>query len=290
MISIIICSRGSEISELLIDNIRKTIGVKYDLIVIDNSLNKYSIFEAYNEGIALSNTPFLVFIHDDILFHTENWGKTVLSCFRDNPKLGLIGVAGTTVKSEIPSGWWNCPDSRKVINIVQHFDDKKIKHEYYGFKNGPTQEVVIIDGVFMAMRKVSQIQFSPKMSGFHNYDINISMEFKKHGFLNYVTNEILIEHFSLGNINSNWIESTYKIHNLYNGFLPINNGVSRETKNLEVDNAVNFILECLKFNRRKIAFIIWVKLFSLKPNLKFHYNFLKKIVKTGNHFNILKAD
>ena len=51
MLSLIICSRHSDISDKLKDNIQKTIIAEYELIVIDNSKNKYSIFSAYNEGV-----------------------------------------------------------------------------------------------------------------------------------------------------------------------------------------------------------------------------------------------
>ena len=67
MISIIICSRDKSISEELSTNISETINHDYELIVIDNSKNKYSIFEAYNSGIKKSKGLYWCFIHDDIL-------------------------------------------------------------------------------------------------------------------------------------------------------------------------------------------------------------------------------
>ncbi|MDR1610676.1 MAG: hypothetical protein LBS08_04115, partial [Candidatus Symbiothrix sp.] len=42
MISIIICSKNKDISEQLKSNIEATIGVRYELIVIDNSKQDYS--------------------------------------------------------------------------------------------------------------------------------------------------------------------------------------------------------------------------------------------------------
>ncbi len=43
MISIIICSRGEKISTLLEQNIQNTIGTQFEIILIDNSENKYFI-------------------------------------------------------------------------------------------------------------------------------------------------------------------------------------------------------------------------------------------------------
>jgi hypothetical protein len=51
MISLVICSRTSQLNESLRQNIDETIGVEYELVLIDNSKNELSIFEAYNKGI-----------------------------------------------------------------------------------------------------------------------------------------------------------------------------------------------------------------------------------------------
>ena len=46
MISCIICSRKSDISAELKQNIQDTIGTDYELVIIDNSHSQYSIFSA----------------------------------------------------------------------------------------------------------------------------------------------------------------------------------------------------------------------------------------------------
>lgn len=74
MLSLIICSRTPQISEELEKNIAETIGCEYELVVIDNSKNKYSIFRAYNEGVRLAKGDNLCFMHDDILYKTADWG------------------------------------------------------------------------------------------------------------------------------------------------------------------------------------------------------------------------
>ena len=77
MLSLIICSRTPRISEELEKNIAETIGCEYELVVIDNSKNKYSIFSAYNEGVRRSKGDVLCFMHDDILYKTNGWGTKV---------------------------------------------------------------------------------------------------------------------------------------------------------------------------------------------------------------------
>ena len=70
MISIIICSMNPDISAELRQNIADTIGCEYELVVIDNSRNQLSIFQAYNRGVQRSKGDILCFMHDDLLMHT----------------------------------------------------------------------------------------------------------------------------------------------------------------------------------------------------------------------------
>ena len=85
MISIIICSRAASISDELIQNIDQTIGLPYELVIIDNSDNLYSIFNAYNEGVKRSKYELLCFMHDDIIFKKEsNWGKKIVKHFNNS--------------------------------------------------------------------------------------------------------------------------------------------------------------------------------------------------------------
>lgn len=278
MLSVIICSRKEKISEDLFENIKITIGYDYELIVIDNIENKYSIFEAFNLGIEKSKGEYLCFIHDDILFHTIGWGKIIFRIFNENQQIGLIGIAGTKIKTKMPSTWWDCPLDQAAVYTIQHYKHKEKVKKDFGFDKGTNTEVVVIDGVFMAMRKDNRICFNTEMRGFHNYDLNISFEYIKYNYKIVVTNEILIEHFSTGTINEEWISSTYKIHNLYKNILPLNSNKKNIDKNIEISNAKKFIRECLKYKKNKIAFTIWKELFYLEPISFFHLKFWRTIL------------
>ncbi|HEY9220460.1 MAG TPA: glycosyltransferase [Lutibacter sp.] len=278
-ISVIICSRTKNITPVLTENIKDTIGCDYELIVIDNSENHYSIFEAYNLGIEKSKGEYLCFIHDDILFHTIGWGDIVNRIFNDDEQIGLIGVAGAKSKTKMPSAWWNCEEKQKVINIIQHIPNKVKENWNMGIKNNLLEEVVAIDGVFMVARKDDKVHFNENLTGFHNYDLNISFEYIKNGYKILVTNEILLEHFSLGTINEAWINSTFKIHSIYKKLLPLLSPQSKINKKLEVSNAIKFINQCLKFNKYKVAFTVWFQLLILKPISKYHIYFWKRILK-----------
>lgn len=280
MISIIICSRTPEISNEFYQNIDKTIGCDYELLVIDNSRNTYSIFEAYNLGTEKSVGSFLCFIHDDILFHTSNWGCIVKSIFHSDKNIGLIGVAGAKVKTKMPSAWWDCKKKEQVFTIIQHHNNKERELQNWGFDTGDTVEVAVIDGVFMAMRKDSRVTFNTKLKGFHAYDLNLSFEMLKFGYSIIVTNKIILEHFSSGVINESWIKDSYNIHRLYKHLLPLSVSGTSISKNDELNNANGFVIKCLQFNLKKIAMLTWFQLFLHHPLSKSHFRFWKTIIKT----------
>jgi glycosyltransferase involved in cell wall biosynthesis len=290
MISIIICSRTQNISENLSENIKNTVGCDYELIVIDNSQNQYSIFEAYNLGIDKSKGEYLCMIHDDIIIHTIGWGNSINSIFEENDQVGLIGIAGSQIKTKMPSGWCNCPDEFKKINIIQHLENKEIEKWDYGFKNGVLFEVVAIDGVFMAMRKVKNILFNIKIKGFHNYDLNISFEYKIRGYKVLATNSILIEHLSNGTMNQSWYETTLQLHEIYSNHLPMNTTEiinSKQLDLLEFENGTWFLNQLLSFGYIKPTLKLWMKLLLIKPNSEFHIKFLKRIILKIRKKNII---
>jgi len=279
ILSLIICSRNKTLSDDFFKNIDSTIGCEYELVVIDNSKNQYSIFEAYNYGIKKSTGDFYCFMHDDIFIHTTNWGVILESIFKYNPELGLLGIAGAKVKSKIPSAWWDCNSANKMLNIIQHFPDKRVKRLNYGFNESNLQDAVVVDGVFMVLRKIENLKFSESLKGYHNYDLNISFEVIKRNFKIKVTNDILIEHFSLGNLNSEWVNSAFDLFKSYENLLPLYINDKEYSKSLEVKNIKKFINISFKYGKIKFVKMFWFKLFLLKPFSKFHVRFFLKYIK-----------
>ncbi|PBJ13851.1 glycosyltransferase [Flavobacterium sp. ACN6] len=278
MISIIICSRTPEISASLLYNIQKTIGVDYELIVIDNSENNYSIFEAYNIGFSKSKNGIVCFIHDDINMLTQNWGQVLIEIFDKNNDVGLVGVGGAKSKTKMPSAWWNCGENDRCINIKQYFNGQKV-HWHTGFDKTNLQEVVTIDGVFMATRKTNSILFNTKLKGFHNYDLNLSFEYLKNGYKIVVTNEILLEHYSIGTINKDWFLSSIFFYDLYKDILPQSISENNNLKYHEFKNGKFFVTKLFEYGLKKQAVYFWFKLILLKPFSKFHFQTLIQILK-----------
>jgi hypothetical protein len=222
MISIIICARKNDISDTLKENIRQSIGVHYEIIVIDNSQNEHTIFSAYNKGVALSHYPILLFMHDDIHYHTGSWGLKVLKHFED-PKIGAIGVAGTPYMPHTPGGWWST--GAGYLYLLQSASaDASPKLENYFPENEITRNVVALDGVWFCIRKeiFNQIRFDEStFKGFHLYDIDISLQVYEAGYQLLCVKDILIHHFSTGALNEQWVQTMLLFNKKWKSKLPV---------------------------------------------------------------------
>jgi glycosyltransferase involved in cell wall biosynthesis len=226
MVSIIICSRDEQKLEEVTQSVVTTIGTEYEIIAIDNSKGEYSIFQAYNRGVAQSHGDILCFMHEDISFKTTNWGRRVESIFRDTPDLGLVGVAGSSYKPRVPSHW-SFPDSiakTHYINIIQHYEQGRIIHHLSNPRHESLSRVAAVDGVwFCAKREVfKKVSFDDKtFSNFHGYDVDFSLAVNQY-YQVAVTFDVLIEHLSSGSFNKVWLAETLKLHAKWRKELPVN--------------------------------------------------------------------
>ncbi len=276
MVSVIICSRHINLSELLRDNIYNTIGVPCEVITVDNSANKYSIFEAYNLGIEKTQYGILCFVHEDVKFISQDWGKILINQFNSDSKVGIIGVAGSTQKTKAPSAWW-VNKGIYPTNIIERLPGKEPFHIVKGWCSNETfKEVVVVDGVFIAARKMEGTRFNTLIPGFHNYDQSLCIDYINKGYKVYVTKEILLEHYSAGKIDYNWILPTHIFHKLYEKSLPAS-VKSTISLDIEIDNYIKFIIICYDYKFKSIAIYYWLKLIRMKPISKYHLIFLKRL-------------
>ena len=266
MISIIICSRKNQIDQKFEVNISQTIGVDFEFVIIDNADNKLSIFEAYNIGIQMSKGDVLCFIHDDILFHTQDWGNVLQSEFEANPSFVLIGVAGSNVKTQYPTGWWDCEKQYKAVNIIQH-NKGKITEEFFGFADDNLQEVLAIDGVFMALKKSQNFLFDTNLKGFHNYDLSLCCKVRNNNDKIGVTKKILIEHFSIGSLNKDWFLSSLSFHKRYFKSLAKNNSTFKQ----KVFAGKKYIDHCLSILGKKKGFFYLLAVFKFTNSIRINF-------------------
>ena len=94
MMSVVICSVNKNLALQVKRNIDQTIGVEWQLILLDNGVLKKSITEVYNLGAAQAKFDTLCFVHEDVLFRTKDWGRRIIDYFDHDKDLSLVGVAG----------------------------------------------------------------------------------------------------------------------------------------------------------------------------------------------------
>ncbi len=270
MITIIISSYNSVNYSAIVENVSATIGVPYEIIKIDNP-GLMSMAEAYNKGINKAQYEILCFCHEDILFHTHNWGIKLLETF-NNSSIGVLGVTGTKEFGALPIGWWNFNWFKNSTYLVQSSLGDKSKYYDKNFKcKDSIEEVLIIDGLFLASKKSNSLIFNEDFKGYHGYDISYCMESLKKGYKNYVTNRFLIEHFSGGNLNKDWIKTLCFFNKYYKDDL-------KKIKNYDAKIAMEAlkvtIVKAYDFKLKFISNQYWFKLICHNPFSKFHVWFL----------------
>lgn len=222
MISVIVCSRDKALLSGVSKNVGDTIGVPYELIAMDNAERKRGICEVYNEGAAKSRFDILCFMHEDVRMQTEAWGKRIVEILTD-PSIGILGVAGSTLKTRTPSPWWEPDPSAARSNILQHYPGMSPKKEYHNPHNEMLSGVVVVDGVWFCCRKEvwQNNRFDEThFRGFHFYDLDFSLQVFRTMKV-CVCYDILLEHLSAGTINKGWTEAALVFHEKWEKQLPL---------------------------------------------------------------------
>lgn len=257
---------------MLVENINSSIGVENEIIVIDNSENRYSIFEAYNLGVQTSCGEILCFMHDDVKFHTANWGIKVQDHFSDT-QTGAIGIAGSPYVSIMPGSWW----ANGLINeniIIKKEGGHDTLSKYSDNLTSNKKPVVVLDGIFICIKKelFDVIKFDTiTYDGFHFYDIDICLQISKMQKHLYCIYDISIEHFSQGNVNQNWIENAFKTNKKWKKQLPLSKIKLNWSQKFEIEiRTLKEFIEILISNgySKKKSYIIGLqKILSYFPRL-----------------------
>lgn len=245
MISIIICTLKQSLPTELICNIDSSIGTDYEIIHIYNDCNKYSIFEAYNLGILKARFPICCFMHDDIVFHSKNWGKIVNDKFRNYSKLGAVSVAGCKYIRKMPA-ISNIP----LYNSNNYIQSEKINNRRVLVStNSKDEKIIVFDGLWFCIRTCifEQIKFDEiNFRGFHFYDLDISLQVYNAGYESNFISGILIEHISQGTLSDEWLRSSLIFYKKWKSYLPINILVQGKNSRYLEDEAIISFLRNIK--------------------------------------------
>jgi len=235
MVSIIICSQYESLPDALLQNIADTVGVQYEIIHIANTSNQHSIFSAYNEGIKKSKFAYLCFIHEDVLFRSNNWGEK-LAVHLQQPDSGIFGLAGRDLVTRVPASW---TVKLPGVNIIQSSSNgrkgtkKRFKPKNF---NQTRRAVVLLDGVMLCMKRelMNSIKFDENFDGFHGYDFDICIQSAVKGLKNYVMYDITLEHFSRGNPDVIYYRNLIAIFKKWQAHLPLIGTNASEKQKAEI--------------------------------------------------------
>ncbi|WP_298662430.1 glycosyltransferase [uncultured Barnesiella sp.] len=220
MISMIVCSVDPAKLEKFCENVLMTVGCPCEFVVHDNRETGYGITHVYNLCAAKAKGEYLCFAHEDIFFRTPDWGERIVSLLQ-RPATGVVGFAGSTAKLATFSGWGSLKQYTRY-NYIQRFRDGSIKYFITNPDKVPASPVIVLDGMCLFMRRNVWAEFrfdEDTFRGFHLYDLDISMAVGQK-YTNYVTNDILLEHFSEGSYNQAWLDDTAKFHKKWADRLP----------------------------------------------------------------------
>lgn len=230
MITLITCSINPELYNIFKKNILETAGVPVEFICHDNRNINWSLCKVYNHYSSLASYDIICYIHEDILFTTRNWGEIIVDFYRNNNYAGVIGFAGSIIKTRSLSGW-SCFRDADRCNFTQGYPDKPDKLYYKNPNKEEFSEVICLDGFCMFTTKKiwEQHKFNEKLyDHFHLYDLSFSTQVAL-THKNYICYSIEIKHLSPGSFSSTWYKYSRLFHKEMAHILPLTvNGLSKE--------------------------------------------------------------
>ncbi len=225
MISFIVCSVRADQQAALSENLDATVGVEHEVLVHDNRQAGWGLARVYNHLAGRARHPLLCFLHEDVRFRSApGWGRELTTFYAGHPEAGVVGFAGSQVKSRTESGWGTLLKYNRV-NLLQH-DQHGGLNQGRLVQHNPDQQsfsrVVVLDGLCLfASREVwgSNRFDEATYPGFHLYDLDFSTQVAQTR-ANYVCHTVLPEHFSAGSFGEPWRVGSKAYHQKWKERLP----------------------------------------------------------------------
>ena len=176
-ICFIICANNeSLLSECLLylEQLIVPEGIEKEVMPIKNAA---SMAAGYNEGMAASDAKYKVYLHQDTFIVNTNFIDDVISIFRNNSDIGMMGMVGCEKLPEDAIMW----NTTRVgdfygYDIADNLAKKSIRRVENSFK-----VVQVVDGFLM----ISQYDIPWRddiLKGWDFYDVSQCLEFKKAGY------------------------------------------------------------------------------------------------------------
>lgn len=209
MISFIICSVDPQRARETEENIRRTSGLAApEIIIHDNRTLRWGLCRTYNHYSERASGEILCYMHEDVLFRTDDWAPKITGFYAAHPDAGVVGFLGSQYKTAAPSAVGSMPRYQMGSLIQQSPDGTKYHMQRSG--EGDFSRVVQVDGLCMFVPKAvwAAHRFDAELfDSFHLYDLDFCIQIAQ-DFKNYVCHSVVVEHASEGSHNDDWYRYT----------------------------------------------------------------------------------
>jgi GT2 family glycosyltransferase len=155
-----------------------------------------SMSEGYNRGYRLTNSEWIMFVHDDIELLTPRVSRVLSHALRG---ADVVGVCGTRRLSS--GNWYDSGVPYNCGSIVQPdpVDDRFHRYDRFGCSSRAiVRDVQAMDGVFIMVRRRVLDALSGfdevNYTDFHTYDIDFTFRSYLAGLRCVVARDVLLRH------------------------------------------------------------------------------------------------
>lgn len=146
-------------------------GMEVEMLEIRDAV---SMAAGYNEGMRSSDAKYKIYMHQDVFFRNKHLLGDILSIFRSDDKIGMLGLIGTRQIPDNGVAWHGemVRDGKKTVAWEQY---------RYSLENDGMWDIETIDGLFMATQY--DVPWREDLfDGWDFYDVSQSFEMRRRGY------------------------------------------------------------------------------------------------------------
>ncbi|HEX8348511.1 MAG TPA: glycosyltransferase, partial [Hymenobacter sp.] len=120
---------------------------------------------------------------------------------------GVLGVAGGTYQPKVPSAYWSSGPEYIRMQVLHTVAQGELILDLINPDSQMIAEVAVADGVWLCSRREVWLKYQfdeQTFPGFHFYDIDYCTAIASQ-YRICITFEVLLEHFSKGSVNEQWL-------------------------------------------------------------------------------------
>lgn len=141
-----------------------------------------SMTMGYQQAMLSSDAKYKIYLHQDIFVVNPHILTQLLSIFRSDASIGMVGLAGSGSLSKENPVWWDCQPL--YGSVYSKLFDEAIQKDVFGMVpggEGAVADVAAADGIFLATQYDLPWR-TDLFRGWHFYDIAQCREFIEAGY------------------------------------------------------------------------------------------------------------